>query len=139
VPETPPRPSAAHHAAGADGDASWAKRTGFHDVMTAHCRNAKFAASTNAHARYALPFRVLHSPFFLPLLCRTLSTQRQYELNWPTAANRATVPVSSMITVASISPMSGSHSRRGGRIASRGFVEGPVEEARIHEGALIGC
>src|SRR5438034_5315909 len=39
-------------------------------------RLAKFAASTNAQARYLLPFLTLPSPFFLRLLVCTLSTQR---------------------------------------------------------------
>ena len=37
---------------------------------------AKLAASTNAQARYLLPFLTLPSPFFLRLLVCTLSTQR---------------------------------------------------------------
>jgi hypothetical protein len=61
---------------------------------------AKLAASTNARARYLLPFFVLPSPFFLLLLSRRLSTQRQYELKLPTSANREMFPVSSMIMVA---------------------------------------
>ena len=68
---------------------------------------AKFAASTNAHARYLLPFFVLPSPFFLLLLSRRLSTQRHYELKLPTLAKREMVPVSSMIVVARTGPMPG--------------------------------
>src|SRR3981189_401302 len=70
-------------------------------------RLAKFAASTNAQARYLLPFLTLPSPFFLRLLVRTLSTQRAYEAKLPTSANRSIGPVSRKMTVASVWPMAG--------------------------------
>ena len=52
---------------------------------------AKWAASTNAQARYLLPFLVLPLPFFLPLLNFWLPTQRQYEAKFPTVENLAHV------------------------------------------------
>ena len=70
-------------------------------------RNAKLAASMKAQARYLLPFLVLPSPFFLPLLRRWLSTQRAYEAKLPAAAKRSMGPVSSTMTVARMRPTPG--------------------------------
>jgi hypothetical protein len=70
-------------------------------------RTAKFAASTNAQARYLLPFLAVLSPFFLRLLVCTLSTQRAWDAKLLASANRSIGPVSRTMTVASVWPMPG--------------------------------
>ena len=73
---------------------------------------AKLAASTNAQAKYLLPFLVLPLPFFLPLLIFWLPTQRQYEAKFPTVANLLISPVSSMMVSARICPIPGTVLRK---------------------------
>src|SRR5260370_37722173 len=70
-------------------------------------RTAKFAASTNAQARYLLPFLTLPSPFFLRLLVCGLSTHGAVDAKLPTSGNRSIGPVSRRVTVASVWPIPG--------------------------------
>jgi hypothetical protein len=51
-----------------DGTTTAAKKGGRQSRLQAHNRSAKLAASMNAQDEYLLPFLMLPSPFFLPLL-----------------------------------------------------------------------
>src|SRR5215468_1472388 len=66
---------------------------------------ANCAASIYAHAKYGLPFLTLPVPLRLPLLIFVLSTQRQYEAEFPTVGKRLIAPVSSVIVWAKIVPI----------------------------------
>ena len=58
-----------------DGTTTAAKKGGRQPRLQAPKRSAKLAASMNAQDTYLLPFLMLPSPFFLPLLMCWLSTQ----------------------------------------------------------------